>query len=51
MYESLSILKTGKKRKMEVDLTDDELDVSHDYRYNTSGRYEMKFFNSEPSNW
>ena len=51
MYESLFILKTGKKRKMEVDLTDGESDVSHAYHYDASGRSERKFFNSEPSNW
>ena len=51
MYESLSILKTGKKRKMEVDLTDGESDECHDYVYTTGGRRYEKFFNSEPSNW
>ena len=51
MYESLSILNAGKKRKMEVDLTDGESDESHAYLYTTGGGSERKFFNSEPSNW
>ena len=49
MYECLSILNAGKKRKMEVDLTDGEADGVRHLTY--SSRMSEKFFNSEPSDW